>query len=99
MTAGECEAALWLAALPCDPPSWLADSHAVALLGRPSGREAEIVIAVAVPGIDAGGVVHDERRGTLCYREAVTPSDAEPAAALIAAIETAASKRLAAASC
>ena len=97
--AGECEAALWLAALPCDPPPWLAAGRAVALLGRPSGREAEIVFAVAVPGIDAGGVVHDVRRGTLCYSEAGAPSDAEPAACLIGAIERAASTPRAAAPC
>jgi formylmethanofuran dehydrogenase subunit B len=85
VASGEADAGLWLAALAAPPPAWCKEIATLALIGDarasaasgnvpkgnvPRGDEAEIVIAVAVPGETAPGVVWDERRATLVHRPA-----------------------------
>jgi formylmethanofuran dehydrogenase subunit B len=86
MASGECDAALWLAALSGDPAPWLRHRPAAALLGTPTGSEAGIVIEVAVPGMTADGAIWDERVGTILHREGKISSALPRAASVIAAI-------------
>lgn len=83
---GEADAVLWLASLPAPAPGW-GSVPTLAILGEATGREAEIVIAVAVPGQTAAGVVWDARRATLVHREAAEASARPTAAAVLEAIE------------
>ncbi|MFE1601846.1 formyltransferase [Methylobacterium sp. ID0610] len=84
--AGEADAALWLGSLPAPRPGWLATVPSIALLGAPDGSEAEIVLAVAVPGEDAGGALWHPRRAAITWHPAAKPGAAPAAAALIDAL-------------
>ncbi|GEP04850.1 formyltransferase [Methylobacterium oxalidis] len=83
--AGESDAALWLSALPSPRPDWLDIVPTVALVGAGSpeaaAETAEIVIAVAVPGESADGVLWNEGRAALTYHAAASAGAGAPSAA------------------
>ncbi len=86
VAAGEVDAALWLAALPAPLPAWTRTVPSVALLGTPTGSEARIVIAVAVPGETAGAALWHPGRAAIAWHEAGAPAAAAaPDAAAILA--------------
>ncbi|WP_043749572.1 formyl transferase [Methylobacterium nodulans] len=84
--SGEADAALWLSSLPAPRPDWLKTLPAIALLGQPAGDEAEIVLAVAVPGETTGGALWHPRRAAITWHPAAKPGAAPAAAALIGAL-------------
>ncbi|WP_018263831.1 tungsten-containing formylmethanofuran dehydrogenase subunit B [Methylobacterium sp. WSM2598] len=84
--SGEIDAALWLAALPAPRPAWTAAVPTVALLGAPRGDEAEIVLAVGVPGQSHGGALWHPRRAAIAWHPAAAPGPAPSAAAVIGAL-------------
>ncbi len=73
ISAGEADAALWLASLPAPRPSWLGTLPSIALVGdgspEASGDTAEVVIGVGVPGDSVGGALWNTRRGVVSYVE------------------------------
>lgn len=86
---GEIDAALWVAPLQAPPPAWLHGIPAVSLVGDPDGAPGKVVFAVRVPGRTCGGVLWDERRGTLAFAAPVQEAAGPTAAAILRAIEDA----------
>lgn len=86
IAAGEADAVLWLASLPCALPAWGGRAPTIALLGEPTIEAAAIVIRVAVPGEEAPGTLWDARRAALVHAPADRPGEAPTAAAVLAAI-------------
>jgi formylmethanofuran dehydrogenase subunit B len=69
VASGEVDAAMWLASVPIAAPDWLKGLRSIAVIGEPSGNEAEIVLEVSVPGKQVDGVLWDDDRGTLVFRK------------------------------
>lgn len=90
VTAGEADAALWIAPLPSPRPDWLGAVRSVAVVGEGSpeaaGGTAEVVFAVGVPGEGVGGTLWNDRRGVVAYVEGATPGGGTAAASVIAGI-------------
>ena len=89
--AGEADAALWLASLPCPRPAWLRALPSVALLGAAqaepvTGGEADVVIAVGVPGESLGGALWHPRRAAIAWQPAAKPGALPSAAAVLGAL-------------
>ena len=86
VAAGEADAVLWIAATPAPQPSWSRDLPTVALLPEAGGREGTVVFAVGVPGESSDGVLWDERRDALVFRQASRPDQRPSAAAILSAV-------------
>jgi formylmethanofuran dehydrogenase subunit B len=91
--AGEADAVIWLASVEAPQPAWTRSIPSVALIGEARGDEADVVIAVGIPGDTAPGVLFDGRRGALTYRDAVRPGEAPSAADVLEEIERAVQSR------
>jgi formylmethanofuran dehydrogenase subunit B len=87
--SGEIDTALWLAAIEAPAPAWLSRLKTVTLSGTAEPFAGDVVFAVGIPGRTSGGVIWDQRRGTLAYASAPHPTDDPRAGDVIRAIEQA----------